>query len=229
MRMMKILVIEDDPNIASYMVDGLVQAGHQIEACETGPSGLVKACSRAYDVLIIDRMLPGMDGVTLTKSIHEQGVRTPILMVTALTDVSQRVEGLEAGADDYLCKPFAFVELLARVEALSRRLECKKATDTMLNVHDLSLDLITHEVKRNGQPITLKPREFRLLEFLARNVNQVVTRSMLLEEVWDYYFDPQTNIIDVHISRLRQKIDKDHPVKLIHTIRGAGYVVKTPD
>ncbi|RDH45184.1 response regulator transcription factor [Zooshikella ganghwensis] len=225
---MKILVIEDDAKIAGNIVGYLSNAGHCVDAADTGPTGLIQCASTQYDLLIVDRMLPGLDGISLIKSIRQQGIHTPVLMVTALTDVNQRVEGLEVGADDYLCKPFAFAELLARVEALYRRYKTNTIDEPFLQVHDLTLNLVTHEVERAGEKIQLKPREYRLLEYLVKNVNQVVTRSMLLEKVWDYYFDPQTNIIDVHISRLRHKIDKNHKVKLILTIRGAGYAIKAP-
>ena len=222
---MRILIIEDDDNTASYMAAGLDQSGHVVDRCADGRDGLFMASSGDYDVMVVDRMLPSLDGLSLVQALRAAKVTTPVLFLSALGQVDDRVKGLRAGGDDYLTKPFAFSELLARLEALSRR-TAAPAVQTRLDVGDLHLDLLTRQVTRAGQTIELQPREYRLLEYLMRHAGQVVTRTMLLEGVWDYHFDPQTNVIDVHISRLRQKIDKGFERPLLHTIRGAGYAIR---
>jgi len=222
---MKVLVIEDDREAAAYLVKGLGESGYVVDHAPDGREGLFMATSGSYDALIVDRMLPGMDGLSVIGALRAAEVRTPVLILSALGAVDDRVKGLRAGGDDYLVKPFAFSELLARLEALLRR-GGPPATNTKLRVEDLEMDLLTRAVRRGGQAIELLPREFRLLEYLLRHAGQVVTRTMLLENVWDYHFDPQTNVIDVHISRLRQKIDKGFPHALLQTVRGAGYVLR---
>lgn len=224
---MRIFLIEDDAEVSGYVAGGLRESGHIVDTCDDGRDALIQATTEPYDLLIVDRMLPHVDGLTLVKTLRGTGNSTPVLFLTALGDVDRRVEGLEAGGDDYLTKPFAFSELLARVEALHRR-RAQTGTTTELQVGDLHLDLLGREAKRAGVPIELQPREYKLLEYLMRHAGQVVTRTMLLEKVWDYHFDPQTNVIDVHVSRLRQKIDKDFETPLIHTVRGAGYVLRAP-
>ncbi|MEM7246576.1 MAG: response regulator transcription factor [Acidobacteriota bacterium] len=225
---MRILLVEDDEEVAEHVRRGLTESGHVVDAVDDGSEALLRGSTDGYDVLVVDRMLPGLDGLSLVRRLREAEVKTPILFLSALGDVDQRVEGLTAGGDDYLPKPFAFSELLARVEALHRRFS-QEAPLTRLELADLEMDLLTQEVRRAGQLLTLQPREFRLLEQLLRHAGQVVTRTMLLEKVWDYNFDPQTNVIDVHVSRLRQKIDKDFDPPLIHTVRGSGYVLKVPE
>jgi two-component system OmpR family response regulator len=222
---MKLLVIEDDREAAAYVAKGLSESGYVVDLAHDGRAGLFMASSGNYDGLIIDRMLPGMDGLAVVAALRSAEIRTPVLILSALGAVDDRVKGLRAGGDDYLVKPFAFAELLARVEALLRRGSGSNAT-TRLRVGDLEMDLLARQVVRGGQEIDLLPREFRLLEFLMRHAGQVVTRTMLLENVWDYHFDPQTNVIDVHVSRLRQKIDKGFPKPLLHTVRGAGYTLR---
>jgi len=222
---MRILIIEDDLDTASYIKRGVEEAGHIADHAADGRNGLLLATTEQYDVLIIDRMLPEMDGLTIVKTIRASEFNTPVLILSALGEVDDRVQGLKAGADDYLVKPFAFSELMARLEALLRRKEVETPA-TRLQVGDLQLDLLSREVTRNRQTLDLQPREFRLLEYLMRHHGQVVTRTMLLEKVWDYHFDPQTNIIDVHISRLRGKIDKGFDKPLLHTVRGSGYVLR---
>ena len=222
---MRILAIEDDAAAAGYLVKGLSESGHVVDHAGDGETGLGMAMSAPYDVLIVDRMLPGLDGLSLVQRIRALEVKIPVLFLTALGHVDQRVEGLRAGGDDYLVKPYALSELLARVEGLVRRHAPEQAA-ARLEVADLTLDLLSREVVRNGQRIPLQPREFKLLEFLMRHSGQVVTRTMLLEHVWDYHFDPQTNVIDVHVSRLRAKIDKDFDSPLLHTVRGAGYMLR---
>lgn len=219
---MRILLVEDDVATAAYIGKGLKESGHVVDQANNGIDGSHLATENHYDVLIVDRMLPEEDGLALIRGLRAHDNQTPTLVLSALAEVNDRVEGLRAGADDYLVKPFAFSELLARLDALARRSD-GNSTDTELHVGDLEIDLLSRQVKRAGREITLQPREFRLLEYLARHAGQVVTRTMLLENIWDYHFDPQTNVIDVHISRLRSKIDKgfDHP--LLQTIRGAGY------
>jgi len=223
---MRILIIEDDAETAAYLVKGLSESGHRAERVGDGKEGLLLALEEDFDVLVVDRMLPGLDGLALIRSLRAAGKKTPALFLSALGEVDDRVEGLRAGGDDYLVKPFAFSELLARLEALIRRGEGELAPRTVLKVADLEMDLLTRTVRRAGRGIELQPREFRLLEYLLRHSGQVVTRTMLLERVWDYHFDPQTNVIDVHISRLRSKIDKDFEGPLLHTVRGAGYVLR---
>ena len=226
---MRILVIEDDPEVLSFVAKGLTEQGHTVDQATDGPSGLLLATTESYDVMIVDRMLPELDGLTIVKSVRGADITTPMLILSALGEVNNRVEGLRAGGDDYLTKPFAFSELLARVEALSRRSSNLAETETVLRVGDLELNLLTRTARRAGTAIDLQPREFRLLEYLMRHAGQVVTRTMLLEKVWDYNFDPQTNVIDVHVSRLRSKIDKGYEHPLIQTIRGAGYMIDAPD
>ncbi|MCW2245902.1 two-component system OmpR family response regulator [Azospirillum fermentarium] len=222
---MKILVIEDDRQASAYLAKGLKEAGHVVDIANDGKEGLFLAGSEVYDVMIVDRMLPGRDGLSLVELLRATGNDTPVLFLSALGSVDDRVKGLKAGGDDYLTKPFAFSELLARIEVLVRRRGAGQP-QTRLSVGDLEMDLLTRTVKRGGRDIDLLPREFALLEFLMRNAGSVVTRTMMLENVWDYHFDPQTNVIDVHIARLRQKIDKDFPTALIHTVRGAGYSLR---
>ncbi|HEX7236208.1 MAG TPA: response regulator transcription factor [Gammaproteobacteria bacterium] len=221
---MRILVIEDDKDVASFIRNGLVQAGCNVDHAGNGRDGLFLATTESYDALVVDRMLPGIDGLTVIRTLRASANTTPVLILSALGEVDDRVKGLKAGGDDYLVKPFAFSELLARLEALARRSKTgSDAPATVLRAGDLEMDLLRREVRRAGKAIDLQPREFQLLEFLLRHVGQVVTRTMLLEGVWDYHFDPQTNVIDVHISRLRSKIDKGFERPLLHTVRGAGY------
>ena len=219
---MRILVVEDDAVAAEYVRKGLMEAGHVVDLAPDGDLGLEMARAADYDALILDRMLPKRDGLEVLSEIREDGDATPVLILSALGEVDQKVEGLRAGGDDYLAKPYSFTELLARVEAIGRRSDPTAAV-TKLKVGGLEMDLLARTVRRDGQKILLQPREFRLLECLMRNAGRVVTRTMLLEKVWDYHFDPQTNVIDVHISRLRGKIDKEFEEPLLHTVRGAGY------
>jgi two-component system OmpR family response regulator len=223
---MRVLVIEDDPETAGYIRKGLTEGGHVVDVAATGPEGLSLALEGLFDTLIVDRMLPGLDGLTLIQTLRNESVRTPVLVLSALGKVDDRVVGLKAGGDDYLVKPFAFSELLARLEALVRRAGAEDKVVTTLRVADLEMDLLSRRVTRAGKPIELQSREFQLLEYLMRHADHVVTRTMLLEAVWEYHFDPQTNVIDVHISRLRGKIDKDFDRPLLHTIRGAGYSLR---
>ncbi len=222
---MRILVVEDDLEAQRYLVQGLKESGHVVDEASDGETGLSLSLSRSYDVAIIDRMLPKMDGLKVVAEMREHGNSTPVLFLSALSEVDDRVKGLKAGGDDYLAKPYAFVELLARIDALLRR-RTPAGVKTRLGVGDLELDLLTRAAKRSGTDIELQPREFRLLEYLMRHAGQVVTRTMLLESVWEYHFDPQTNVIDVHISRLRAKIDKGFQAPLLHTVRGAGYMIR---
>lgn len=223
---MRILLVEDDAEVARFVAKGLREAGHSVDQATNGRDGLFLAASEPFDVLVLDRMLPGgVDGVRLVETLRAQGNRTPVLFLSALSAVDERVRGLKAGGDDYLPKPFAFAELLARVEALARR-PAVDAPATRLKVADLEMDLLSRSVTRGGKRIDVQPREFRLLEQLMRHAGQVVTRTMLLEKVWDYHFDPQTNVIDVHVSRLRQKVDKGFDKPLIHTVRNAGYMIR---
>lgn len=222
---MRILVVEDDIEAQRYLVNGLKEAGHVVDDAADGETGLTLALSRPYDVAIVDRMLPKKDGLKLVEELREHSNATPVLFLSALSEVDDRVKGLKAGGDDYLTKPYAFVELLARIDALMRRRQ-PSAVKTRLQVGDLELDLLTRTAKRGDAVIDLQPREFRLLEYLMRHASQVVTRTMLLESVWEYHFDPQTNVIDVHISRLRAKIDKGFEIPLLHTVRGAGYMIR---
>jgi two-component system, OmpR family, response regulator len=225
---MRVLVIEDDRETAQFLLKALKESGHAADTAGDGDTGLSMARDGAYDVLVIDRMLPKRDGLAIIETLRVEGARTPVLVLSALGSVDDRVKGLRAGGDDYLTKPFAFSELLARIEALGRRAEPETQV-TRYVVGDLVLDRLSHKVTRGGETIVLQAREFRLLEYLMRHAGQVVTRTMLLEHVWDYHFDPQTNVIDVHISRLRAKIDKEFPRPLLHTVRGAGYVVRDGD
>ena len=218
---MRILLVEDDTEAAGYLVKGLTESGHSVEHAADGERGLQLAIGNAFDSMIIDRMLPKRDGLSLIEELRRMGNMTPVLILSALDDVDERVTGLKAGGDDYLTKPYQLSELTARLQALTRRAQTG-VQGTVLHVGDLSLDLIRHKVMRSGRSINLQPREFRLLEYLMQHTGQVVTRSMLLENVWDYHFDPQTNVIDVQISRLRSKIDKDFDTPLLHTVRGAG-------
>ncbi len=222
---MRVLVIEDDQETASYVANGLREAGHTVDVADSGRLGLIKAVSDEYDVAVVDRMLPEVDGKTIVESIRASGRSVPVLFLSAMAEVRHRVEGLRAGADDYLTKPFSFSEFLARVEALGRR-GGDLHSETSLKVGDLEMDLLARTASRGGEPVELLPREFKLLEYLMRHAGQVVTRTMLLENVWDYHFDPQTNVIDVHISRLRQKIDRGFDRPLLHTVRGAGYMLR---
>ena len=226
-RNMRILLIEDDRLAAAYMVKGLKESGHVVDHAVDGPAGLFFAASEKYDIMIIDRMLPGLDGLAIIGQLRKDVINTPVLILSALSEVDDRVQGLRAGSDDYLTKPYSFSELLARIEALARRASATPNV-TKLKVADLEMDLLTRTVKRAGRQINFMPTEFRLLECLMRHAGQIVTRTMLLEKVWDYHFDPQTNVIDVHISRLRQKIDKDFETPLLHTVRGAGYRLQGP-
>ena len=221
---MRILLVEDDRQMAEYLRKALAEAGAVVDQAAEGREGLLLAASNDYDILILDRMLPGLDGLGIVRTLRASGNQTPVLFLSALGEVDDRVEGLRAGGDDYLITPFAVSELQARVEALLRR-RSAEAPETRLRVADLEMDLLKREVSRASAQIALQPREFRLLECLMRHAGQVVTRTMLLEQVWDYHFDPQTNVIDVHISRLRSKIDKDFAPPLLHTVRGAGYMI----
>jgi two-component system OmpR family response regulator len=225
---MRVLLIEDEPETRSFIARGLKEAGHLVEEADEGKEGLFLALEGKYDLMVVDRMLPGVDGLSIVEAARNAGRRAPILVLSALGEVDDRVEGLRRGGDDYLVKPFAFSELLARLEALARRGDTEKA-ETRLQVGGLEMDLLTRQVRRDGRAIELQPREFRLLEYLMRHAESVVTRTMLLEKVWGYHFDPQTNVIDVHISRLRRKIDKGYDHALLHTVRGAGYVLRESD
>jgi two-component system OmpR family response regulator len=223
---MRILLVEDDKDVAGFIAKGLREAGHVVEHADNGRDGLFLAASENFDAIILDRMLPGgVDGLRLLETLRSQDNHTPVLFLSALAQVDDRIRGLKAGGDDYLTKPFVFAELLARVEALTRRSR-NEGPQTKLVVGDLEMDLLARNVRRAGQKIDLQPREFRLLEYMMRHAGQVVTRTMLLEGVWDYHFDPQTNVIDVHVSRLRQKVDKPFASAMIHTIRNAGYMLR---
>lgn len=225
---MHVLIIEDDREGAQYLAKGLRESGHVVDHAADGKEGLIKAATAEFDVMIVDRMLPGLDGLSLVQHLRATGNVTPVLFLSALGEVDDRVKGLRVGGDDYLVKPYAFSELLARVETLGRR-PAHGSVNTRLQVADLEVDLLSRKVVRSGQAIDLQPREFQLLETLMRHPGQVMTRTMLLEKVWDYRFDPQTNVIDVHISRLRQKVDRGFDLPLIHTVRGAGYCLRAPD
>ena len=222
---MRILIVEDDKKAADYLVNALKESGHSVDHSADGEAAFIMCEEVEYDVLVVDRMLPKMDGLSLLKKLRDRGDMTPALILSALGQVDDRVEGLRSGGDDYLTKPYAYSELLARIEVLSKRIISDTA-DTLLSVSDLKLDRLSHKVFRDDQKILLQPREYRLLEYLMRNAGKVVTRTMLLEQVWDYHFDPQTNVIDVHISRLRAKIDKEFDFPLLHTIRGTGYILQ---
>ena len=222
---MRLLLVEDEEEVARFILKGLREAGHEPEHAATGPDAIARSGGGGFDAIILDRMLPGVaDGLEVLDHLRRQGDLTPVLILSALGEVDDRVRGLKAGSDDYLAKPFALTELLARVEALTRR--AREAPVTRLQAGDLELDLLSRQVRRAGQKLDLQPREFRLLEYLMRHAGQVVTRTMLLEGVWDYHFDPQTNVIDVHVSRLRQKVDKPFANSMIHTVRNAGYMLK---
>lgn len=223
---MRALLIEDDTTVCDYITKGLKEQGYSVDMANDGQEGLSKATSEVYDVMVIDRMLPSVDGLSILRAVREAGNNTPVIVLSALGEVDDRVKGLKAGGDDYLVKPFAFSELLARIEAVVRRSEFSTEVVTELSVGDLKMNLLSRKVTRAGQKIDLQSREFKLLEYLVRNQGQVVTRTMLLENVWNYHFDPQTNVIDVHISRLRSKIDKDFDPPLIRTVRGAGYIIE---
>jgi len=222
---MRLLIIEDDRESADYLVKAFREVGHIADLASDGDEGLAMADSGDYDVLVIDRMLPKRDGLSVIGALRDKGNSTPVLILSALGQVDDRIKGLRAGGDDYLPKPYAFAELLARVEVLARR-RGGPSEETTYRVGDLELDRLSHRVVRGQEELTLQPREFRLLEYLMKHAGQVVTRTMLLENVWDYHFDPQTNVIDVHISRLRSKIDKGFERPLLHTIRGAGYMIR---
>jgi len=226
--MMRVLIIEDDEVVAKFIAKGLRQQGYLVDVARDGREGLFLALEQAYDVMIVDRMLPALDGLSVLKTVRLAGNTTPILILSALADVDNRVEGLRAGGDDYLTKPFAFSELVARLEALQRRPRGGAAADTVYRAGALELDPRRRTVIRAGEPIRLLPREFALLEYLMRNRGQVVTRTMLLENVWDYHFDPQTNVVDVHVSRLRAKVDRPFSEPLIETVRGVGYRLRDP-
>jgi two-component system, OmpR family, response regulator len=223
----KILLIEDDSQTADYIAKGLREHGHVVDKTDNGRDGLYMATGEPYDVMIVDRNLPKMDGLSLVKAARTSGTRTPVLFLTTMGGVDDRVAGLEAGADDYLVKPFAFAELLARVGALARRPPI--VATTSLRAGDLEIDLLSRAVTRGGKRIELLAQEFKILEYLMRHAGEIVTRTMLLEKVWDFHFDPKTNIVETHISRLRSKIDKGFDKPLLHTVRGAGYVIRTPD
>jgi len=223
----KILLVEDDRETADYIAKGLREHGHVVDKTDNGRDGLYMATGEPYDVMIVDRNLPKMDGLSVVKAARTSGTKTPVLFLTTMGGVDDRVAGLEAGADDYLVKPFAFAELLARVGALARRPPLMAATS--LSVGDLEVDLLSRTVVRGGKRIELLAQEFKILEYLMRHAGEIVTRTMLLEKVWDFHFDPKTNIVETHISRLRSKIDKGFEKPLLHTVRGAGYVIRSPD
>ena len=225
---MKLLLVEDDKEAAGYLKRGLSESGHTVDYAATGRDGLMLAAGETYDVIVLDRMLPEIDGLAILRTIRASGVKTPVLLLTALGGIDDRVEGLNAGGDDYLVKPFAFAELLARVHALARR-PPPQDVQTELTVADLKLDLLKRTVTRGRQKIELQQREFQLLEYLMRHAGRVVTRTMLLESVWDFHFDPKTNIVETHMSRLRGKVDRGHGQELIRTVRGAGYILQEPD
>jgi two-component system OmpR family response regulator len=226
---MKVLLVEDNERVANFVKKGLVEAGHTIDHADNGRDGMFLAASEPYDVIVMDRMLPGsVDGLGIIAALRKTGSKVPILILSALSDVDERIRGLQSGGDDYLVKPFAFGELLARLDALVRRSQDQGA-ETTLVLGDLSVDLLSRKVTRGGKPVALQPREFKLLEYLMRHANQVVTRTMLLENVWDYRFDPQTNVVDVHVSKLRHKIDAGFARPLLRTIRNAGYMLTADD
>ncbi len=219
---MRILVLEDDTDTAAYVANGLEEEGHTVDHVNDGRDGVALAMTDDYDIIVIDRMMPGLDGLSIVKTLRAAGRQTPVIFLTALGGVDDRVDGLDAGGDDYLVKPFAFSELLARINALSRR-PLAKSKETTLRVADLEMDLVSRKVTRGGKDVDLQPREFRLLEVLMRNRGRVITRTMLLERVWSFHFDPKTSVVETHISRLRAKIDKPFGKELIHTVRGSGY------
>jgi two-component system OmpR family response regulator len=224
---MKLLLVEDDRETAAFLKRALGEAGHVVDHAGSGRDGLMLAAGELYDVIVLDRMLPGIDGLAILRTIRAAKVKTPVLLLTAVGGIDDRVEGLEAGGDDYLVKPFAFAELLARVNALARRPPTQDI-QTVLRVADLEVNLLSRSVTRGGQRIDLQPREYQLLEYLLRHAGRVVTRTMMLESVWDFHFDPKTNIVETHMSRLRAKIARDGAPELIHTVRGAGYCVREP-
>ncbi|MEO8925875.1 MAG: response regulator transcription factor [Caulobacteraceae bacterium] len=224
---MKLLLVEDDAETAAYIKRALGEAGHTVDHAASGRDGLLLAAGETYDVIVLDRMLPGIDGLAILRTIRASKVGTPVLLLTAMGGIDDRVEGLEAGGDDYLVKPFAFAELLARVNALARR-PPPQDTPTSLAVADLEMDLLKRSVTRGGERIELQPREFQLLEYLLRHAGRVVTRTMMLESVWDFHFDPKTNIVETHMSRLRAKLQRGGGAELIHTVRGAGYCLREP-
>lgn len=224
---MRLLIIEDDQEISSYITKGMKEAGHTVDTADNGKDGLFLATTEDYDAMIVDRMLPELDGLTIIKTMRGAGNATPALILSALGEIDDRVKGLRSGGDDYLVKPFAFAELLARIEILGRRPGASaQGEDTKLSAGDLKLNLLSRKVTRGGKSIDLQSREFKLLEYMLKHKGQVVTRTMLLEHVWDYHFDPQTNVIDVHISRLRGKVDKGFETQIIRTVRGAGYIIE---
>ena len=224
---MRIMVVEDDKRTSDYVRQGLAQAGHVVDVVEDGRDALSHGCRGIFDVIVLDRLLPGLDGLSVVKGLRASGTSTPVLFLTAVNGLDDRVEGLESGGDDYLVKPFAFPELIARVHAITRRgIRAPESEPVRLRAADLEMDLIRRSVHRGGKTIELQAQEFRLLEFLLRNVGRVVTRAMLLENVWDLNFDPRTNIVETHISRLRGKVDRGHGSELIHTVRGAGYTLR---
>ena len=225
----KILVVEDDAATVEFIAKGLTEAGFVVDRADNGRDGLFHATDGSYDAIILDRMLPGMDGMAVLGALRAANIATPVIILSALGAVDARVEGLTSGADDYLAKPFAFAELLARLRLLIRKDNAGLAVETKLNCADLEMDLLSRKVRRTGKSLELQPREFRLLEFLMRHKEQVVTRTMLLEGVWEYHFDPGTNVIDVHVSRLRKKVDEGHELALLRTIRGAGYMLGSGD
>jgi len=225
---MKILTIEDDAATLAFLAYGFLEAGHEVEQAGDGHTGLSLARAAAYDVAVIDRMLPGIDGIELVRRLRASGIQTPVLFLTTMVGVDDRVDGLEAGGDDYLVKPFAFAELLARVHALARRPQLGRG-ETMLRAADVEVDLVARQVRRGGRTVELQPREFSVLEFLVRNAGHLVTRRQLLENVWDYHFDPRTNIVESHLSRLRAKLDKHGRPGLIRTVRGMGYVLNVAE
>ena len=223
----KILLVEDDRETAAYLTRGLAEEGHSVEHVTDGQEGLFRASGGSYDLVILDRMLPVLDGLAVLRALRAANVDTPVLILSALASVGDRIEGLDCGSDDYLVKPFSFAELLARANALFRRSESRSGGEIRISVGDLEIDPLSRSVRRDGKKIELKPREYMLLEYLARNEGRVVTRTMLLEQVWDYHFDPGTNVIDVHVSRLRRKLDDGFERPLLHTVRGAGYMLAT--
>ena len=223
---MRILVVEDDTEVATYIARGLTEAGHSVDRADEGREGMMLALEEPYDLVILDRNVPHIDGLRILRAMRAAGLETAVLVLSALGQIEDRVAGLRAGSDDYLVKPFAFSELLARVESLGRRVGSSLASETVLRLGDLEMDLLTRQVRRAHCLVGLKPQEFRLLEYLLRQQGRVVTRTMILEKVWNYHFDPQTNIIDVHISRLRRKIDPPESRPLLHTVRGVGYVLR---
>lgn len=224
---MRVLIIEDDHEISTHVAKGLVQHGHVAEIIANGIDGLSEAVSNEYDAIVLDRMLPRLDGISVLKALRTEGVKTPVIFLSALGELDYRIEGLKAGADDYLAKPFAFSELLARIEAVLRRGGEGTSISDVMKVADLELDIRSRQARRGDKVIDLKPREYKILEYLMRHKGRIVTRNMLLEQVWDYHFDPHTNVIDVHISRLRAKIDQGFELQLLQTVRGAGYKIGT--